>query len=74
MFHATRTCNTCDNPFAQVWNETDHPRLVLIVDLWHHELETDAKRLATLSNEHDREAYISVVHRREYTNTTQRGH
>jgi hypothetical protein len=32
----------------EVWNETEAPRLVLIVDLWHPMLDTDEKRLATL--------------------------
>ena len=32
----------------EVWNETDLPRLVLIVDLWHPRLDTDAKRAAVL--------------------------
>ena len=35
----------------EVWNETDSPRLVLIIDLWHPLLDTDQKRLATLDPE-----------------------
>lgn len=31
-----------------MWNDADGPRLVLVVDLWHPNLDTDDERLATL--------------------------
>ena len=34
-----------------MWNETDHPRLVLILDLWHHKLDSDEKREAAMDTE-----------------------
>jgi aspartyl/asparaginyl beta-hydroxylase (cupin superfamily) len=58
----------------QVHNETDAARLVLIVDLWHPELVTDAQREATLPAEEQRERYRGVVERNEYLTTTLRGH
>ena len=49
-----------------VFNETAHPRLVLIVDLWHHELRTDKQRLQTVDNEEMRQDYLGVVERSFY--------
>ena len=57
-----------------VWNDTSKPRLVLIVDLWHPDLDTDEKRLAALNSDEERECYLGVAKRKEYGNTTQRGH
>ena len=53
---------------------TSHPRVVLICDLWHPQLDTDAKRLSALQTEAERETYLGVVRRQEYQTTTQRGH
>jgi hypothetical protein len=47
---------------------------VLIVDLWHPGLDTDAKRLAALQTDAERECYLGVVDRDEYQMTTERGH
>ena len=58
----------------EVWNMTSHPRVVLICDLWHPQLDTDAKRLSALQTEAERETYLGVVRRQEYQTTTQRGH
>ncbi|KOO27292.1 aspartyl asparaginyl beta-hydroxylase [Chrysochromulina tobinii] len=58
----------------EVWNLTKHPRVVLIVDLWHPGLDTDAKRLAALQTDAERECYLGVVDRDEYQMTTERGH
>ena len=49
-------------------------RLVLIVDLWHPELETDEQRNAALNDEAQRERYRGVALRGEYETTTLRGH
>ena len=58
----------------EVWNLTKYPRVVLIVDLWHPGLDTDAKRLAALQTDAERECYLGVVDRDEYQMTTERGH
>ena len=58
----------------EVWNLTKQPRVVLIVDLWHPGLDTDAKRLAALQTDAERECYLGVVDRNEYQMTTERGH
>jgi len=58
----------------EVWNLTKQPRVVLIVDLWHPGLDTDAKRLAALQTDAERECYLGVVDRDEYQMTTERGH
>ena len=57
----------------EVWNETDAARLVLIVDLWHPDLATDAQRLATLDPPEARR-YEAVVRHGHYETTTERGH
>lgn len=44
----------------EVWNATEAPRLVLIVDVWHPELVTDDQRLATLDPSRAR-LYHSIV-------------
>ena len=49
-------------------------RLVLIVDLWHPELETDEQRADALNDEAQRERYRGVALRGEYETTTLRGH
>ncbi|KAK3239832.1 hypothetical protein CYMTET_50263 [Cymbomonas tetramitiformis] len=58
----------------QVHNETEEARLVLIVDLWHPELDTDEKRLAALQHDEQRQTYRGVVDRSFYETTTLRGH
>jgi aspartyl/asparaginyl beta-hydroxylase (cupin superfamily) len=57
-----------------VHNETDEARLILLIDLWHPELQTDAQRLAVLPHEEQRERYRGVVERGEYETTVLRGH
>ena len=57
-----------------VYNDTDQPRVVLIVDLWHHELRTDDERVATLDNDEMKRDYLDVVRRGTYRNTIERGH
>ena len=57
-----------------VHNETEEARLVLIVDLWHPELETDEQRSDALNDEAQRERYRGVALRGEYETTTLRGH
>ena len=57
-----------------VYNDTGQSRLVLIVDLWHHELRTDDERLATLDNDEMRRNYLGVVQHGAYQNTIERGH
>ena len=58
----------------EVWNETDQPRLVLILDLWHPMLDTDEKRLQAMQSDAERELYLGVVRRQEYQTTELRGH
>ena len=58
----------------EVWNLTDQPRLVLIVDIWHPELDTDEKRMRALQTDDERSIYRDVVHRQVYQTTNQRGH
>jgi len=58
----------------EVWNRTDQPRLVLIVDLWHPQLDTDAKRMRMMENDGQRELYKGVVKRQHYQATEMRGH
>lgn len=58
----------------EVWNLTSQPRLVLIVDLWHPQLDTDDKRLAAMNSQLERDIYLGVVKRNEYGNTIERGH
>lgn len=58
----------------EVRNDTDSPRLVLIVDLWHPELAGDEARLGAMQHEAQRAAYRGVVERGEYEATTLRGH
>jgi aspartate beta-hydroxylase len=41
----------------EVWNETDLPRLVLIMDIWHPGLNTEKKRLGALEHEHDKQVW-----------------
>ena len=57
-----------------VHNETEEARLVLIVDLWHPELETDEQRADALNDEAQRERYRGVALRGEYETTSLRGH
>ena len=57
----------------EVWNLTDQPRLVLIVDIWHPQLDTDEKRLKAMASEHQQAIYRGVVHRRFYGSTKERG-
>ena len=59
---------------ATVHNETEEARLVLIVDLWHPELETDEQRADALNDEAQRERYRGVALRGEYETTSLRGH
>ena len=37
-------------------------------------LDTDEKRLAAMNSDNEREVYLGVVKRKEYANTTERGH
>ena len=48
--------------------------VVLIVDLWHPELETDEQRADALNDEAQRERSRGVALRGEYETTTLRGH
>ena len=57
-----------------MWNETAQPRLVLICDMWHPQLDTDAKRLAAMNSDDEREVYRGVVMRQHYHSTELRGH
>ena len=58
---------------TQVHNATELPRVVLIVDIWHPQLETDLERLELMTpDEVDR--YDGIIHRHEYLNTSLRGH
>ena len=47
---------------------------MLIVDMWHPQLQTDLQREAVLREPVQRERYRGVVHEGCYENTTQRGH
>ena len=67
----------------EVWNETDEPRIVLIVDLWHPQLRTDAERrkaieqVAGAQGEQSKAQvamYLAARHRREFGLTDKRGH
>ena len=58
----------------EVHNETDEPRLVLIVDMWHPELLTDEQRRSAMQDEEQRQRYTDVVNRGQYETTTLRGH
>ena len=58
----------------EVWNLTDAPRLVLIVDLWHPQLDTDEKRLRAMNSDDERQIYLDVVQRQKYQPTEMRGH
>ena len=49
-------------------------RLVLIVDMWHPQLQTDEQRAAALQDEQQRTRYRGVVERGAYETTTLRGH
>ena len=49
----------------EVWNETDSPRLVLIVDLWHPHLRTDEQRLTSLDGQR-RSRYERIVRERDF--------
>ena len=55
------------------YNDTDAPRLVLIVDLWHPGLATDQARVQLLDRPQALR-YARVVEDAAYENTTQRGH
>ena len=57
----------------EVWNHTSEPRLVLIVDIWHPQLQHDADRAKALTHEWQRERYRRAL-RGEHDMTTQRGH
>ena len=48
----------------EVWNHTDAPRLVLIVDLWHPALATDEQRIGMLDPPRA-DRYQRIVHARE---------
>jgi aspartyl/asparaginyl beta-hydroxylase (cupin superfamily) len=61
-------------PRVQVWNLTDQPRLVLIMDVWHPMLTSDAQRHQAMSSELERSIYRDVVERGDYKPTDQRGH
>jgi len=58
----------------EVHNSTSQPRLVLIVDMWHPELATDAERAGALQDDAQRERYRGVADSGTYENTTLRGH
>ena len=55
-----KVCLFDDSFEHEVWNSTDKPRLVLIVDLWHPKLDTDEKRLSTL-DPFRAERYLKVL-------------
>ncbi|KAL1519272.1 hypothetical protein AB1Y20_022801 [Prymnesium parvum] len=57
-----------------VFNHTDRPRLVLIVDMWHPDLSTDEARLATMDDDEMKDNYLAVVRHGTYRNTIERGH
>jgi len=57
-----------------VHNETEEARLVLIVDMWHPELQSDAQRVGALQTAEQCERYKAVVQRGVYESTTLRGH
>ena len=57
----------------EVWNNTEEPRLVLIVDLWHDQLVTDADRAHACDEPSQIERYKRAL-RGEYEVTTLRGH
>ena len=57
----------------EVWNETEQPRVVLIVDIWHPQLRSDAERRRAIEHGHaeqpaEAEAklrrYLAAAHRR----------
>lgn len=58
----------------QVWNLTEQPRLVLIVDIWHPQLASDEQRYAAMKSDLEKEIYAGVVQRGFYGNTIERGH
>ena len=58
----------------EVWNLTEQPRLVLIVDLWHPQLDSDEKRMSAMQTDDERQVYRGVASRREYRSTELRGH
>ena len=58
----------------EVWNLTEQPRLVLIVDLWHPQLDSDEKRMSVMQTDDERQVYRGVASRREYRSTELRGH
>jgi len=47
-WHEGEVCLFDDSFEHEVWNDTEEPRLVLIVDLWHPALSSDSARLRTL--------------------------
>ena len=49
-------------------------RLVLIVDMWHPELQTDEQRVEAMQDSKQRQRYLGVVERGFYETTTLRGH
>ena len=57
-----------------VHNETDEPRLILLVDLWHPQLQTDEERARVLPHDELRARYDGVVQHSIYEATTLRGH
>jgi aspartyl/asparaginyl beta-hydroxylase (cupin superfamily) len=54
-------------------NDTDAPRLVLIVDLWHPGIGSDEARLQLLDRPQALR-YARAVELGAFENTTQRGH
>ena len=44
----------------EAWNDSDEPRLIFVMDVWHPELVTDAQRLAAL-DEAAQQRYRAVV-------------
>lgn len=57
-----------------VHNETDEPRLILLVDLWHPQLQADEERARVLPHDELRRRYDGVVQHNTYEATTLRGH
>ena len=49
----------------EVWNPSERPRLVFIVDAWHPDLVTAEQRYEALENNAQKRQYLSVLERLE---------
>ena len=67
-------CLLFDDSFEhEVWNNATSERLVLIVDVWHPDLELDAERLAHLDGP-QKDAYAALRAGDVYRETDESGH